>query len=216
MEPTIEEAARESSLETLQPETSGDGVRSLENGNEESAKTMNREEALRELRELIGKDQRYDMNGSEMDQIRNIIERCDPKDSLLLLRIAETVKILRDGSYEEMAVDFSQSALKLLEEIQSKTKSYLIQSWIDFVSLTSSNFFPIKEKRKYLERDWEYVSTIVVSGHPDLYEKYYGSNVSVVQNIPSGDVEKLFLAFQRDSFSDVEHEAMWEIYTHLP
>ncbi len=216
-EPTIEESARESSLKTSQPETSDVGVRSseirsTENEDKESGKTMNREDALRKLREIIGKDQRYDMDGSEVNQIRNIIEECSSKDSLILLRAAETTKILRDGSYEEMAVDFSQSALKLLEEIQSKTKNYLIRSWIDFVSLTSSNFFPIKEKRKYLERDWEYVSTIVVSGHPDLYEKYYGSNVSVVQNIPSGDVEKLFLAFQRDSFSDVEHEAMWKIY----
>ena len=91
-EPTIEESARESSLKTSQPETSDVGVRSseirsTENEDKESGKTMNREDALRKLREIIGKDQRYDMDGSEVNQIRNIIEECSSKDSLILLMV---------------------------------------------------------------------------------------------------------------------------------
>lgn len=177
----------------------------------DAARFINREEALRELREIALKDSVDDMDGNEVERVRDIVEQCDPKDAMIFLRATEATGSLKSGSFEEGAIDFSEKALELLEEIRSRAESYLVRSKIDVTRQLPLDHWTVSQKRDLLERNWRYVSVYVVSGYPNLYEEYYASDPSIIQDISPEDVERLFWVYQKDCFALFEHESGWEM-----
>ena len=104
-EPTIEGKFENSNARVSSSEVDGADVQAIKKGNEESVKAMNREEALQKLREIALKNSSYEMDGDEIERVREIAERCDPNDTFLFLRIVETIDSLKKGSFEEGAIN---------------------------------------------------------------------------------------------------------------
>jgi len=51
----------------------------------------------------------------------------------------------------------------------------------------------------------------VVPDYPELYDEYYASDASVVQNISPEDIDRIFFVYRKESFFAFEHEAGWEM-----
>ena len=83
----------EGSGRSLMPErrtVGSEGVSESSEHKEMPESAFDREEALRELREIALKDPVYDMDGNEIKRVGDIVNRSDPKDAFVLLKAAES------------------------------------------------------------------------------------------------------------------------------
>lgn len=213
MEPTIEKEM-ESDRELRLPESGRESDWVFENSAERSQKAITRKEALCELHELVGRDQRYDMDGDEIRRISELLDHIDSRDAFLLLKAAETTNTLKEGSFEEMALNFTKEASELLEKIYSRTRSYLVKSWIDSVLESPEKDWTLEQKEDFL-REYSVrgeVCSYINMEHPEWGKYLWKIRQGNTLNIPDEDKEKIFNSFLQDRFTVFDHMRRRKMY----